>query len=217
MGFIQDVICTVHEWIWSSVSDTTEQWTVNVKSIYSCISLHTWPFDVCLLVESTAGYNKEVESGWGWGWRGGPKGTPMQPGSLRCDRGGVKVRIKGAGRRKNEAMQLGQEICGKLPTKAQENWEGWGRSTGTVPGPVRGRPPDSWCNWRKHTDSLSLEIKSLFPCVSPSRHTHTQGCFLYSCFIPANIFMQEWQMIRNKISAKRLNVWFRWEKVELKT
>lgn len=33
--------------------------------------------------------------------------------------------------------------CGKLPTKAQENWEGWVRSSGTVPSPVRGRPPPS--------------------------------------------------------------------------
>lgn len=50
----------------------------------------------------------------------------------------------GGGRRKNETAQLGQEICGKLPTKAQENWEDWGRSSGSVPGPVRGRPPHCW-------------------------------------------------------------------------
>lgn len=51
--------------------------------------------------------------------------------------------------RKNEAMQLGQEIGGKLPTKAQENWEGWVRSTGTVTSPVRGRPPQSLTKLKK--------------------------------------------------------------------
>lgn len=49
----------------------------------------------------------------------------------------------GGGRKTNEDTQAGQEICGKLPTKAQENWEGWGRSSGTVTGPVRGKPPQS--------------------------------------------------------------------------
>lgn len=49
----------------------------------------------------------------------------------------------GGGRSKNEAMQLDREISGKPTTKAQENWEGWGRSSGTVPVPVRGRTPQS--------------------------------------------------------------------------
>lgn len=57
--------------------------------------------------------------------------------------GTCKSEDDGGGRRKNEAMQLGYEICGKLLTKAQENWEGWGRSSGTVTGPVRGRPLQS--------------------------------------------------------------------------
>ena len=50
----------------------------------------------------------------------------VKPGSLSWDEGDVKVRMRGWGgwgvRRKNETMQLGRELCGKLPTKAQENW-----------------------------------------------------------------------------------------------
>lgn len=76
-------------------------------------------------------------------------------------------------------MQLGQEISGKVPTKAQENWEGWGRSCGTVTAPVRGRPPQSWFNWRKHTDSF-YKIKSVFP---PGHiHTCRDACLLCSWF-----------------------------------
>jgi len=37
-------------------------------------------------------------------------------------------------------MLQGQQICGKLLTKAQENREAWGRSFGIVTGLVRGRP-----------------------------------------------------------------------------
>lgn len=38
------------------------------------------------------------------------------------------------GRRKNEVVHLGLEICGKLLTKAQEKSKGCSRSYGTVPG-----------------------------------------------------------------------------------
>lgn len=47
-------------------------------------------------------------------------------GEVRVSRqGSERSKREGDGqeRGKNEAMQLGQEISGKLPTKAQENWE----------------------------------------------------------------------------------------------
>lgn len=47
-------------------------------------------------------------------------------GEVRVSRQGVRrSKREGDGQEggKNEAMQLGQEISGKLPTKAQENWE----------------------------------------------------------------------------------------------
>lgn len=76
--------------------------------------------------------------------------------------------------------------------KAQENWEDWGRSSGTVTAPVRGRPPQPWCNCRKHTDPLSGQLQSDFPPRSQGAHIRVLP---YSLRVWQPV-TQEWQLIR---------------------
>lgn len=65
-----------------------------------------------------AANNLDSDTGYSEGVRGAPMGTPRdEAGVSELQSGRCKSEDEGAGRRKNEAMQLGREICGKTPNK----------------------------------------------------------------------------------------------------
>ena len=69
----------------------------------------------------------------------------VKPGSSSWIQGDVKVRMKGGGGEggRMKPCSWAERSVENSRQKHRKTGEGWGRSSGTVTGPVRGRPPQS--------------------------------------------------------------------------